>query len=230
MYRLGQRKEQKRKRKTRWFVVTLIVIAVIIVLIIYLLSLLKPNTTIQQSAPTVKKVSYDEKQTTKKYDQPDFTITLPISWQAQPRPAGQYQSYVWTNINKNKNGENLTIYQDTIPLKFAVNRVIILEPGIDKMSIKGDLSDNCVMYTKSQAYTSSSVGVPARWQGVDFICDQGNYQRDVIGTSSVQGINTVILKSPSTGKEHKFFFTYTNNSINGDYTVFKDALNSFVMK
>jgi len=74
------------------------------------------------------------------------------------------------------------------------------------------------------------VGASAKWQGIDFLCDQNNLERDVVGTSSLDGINTVSLNSPSGGGAHKFFFTYTNQSINGDYSVFTDAVTSFKMK
>jgi hypothetical protein len=53
-----------------------------------------------------------------------------------------------------------------------------------------------------------------------------NYERDVVGTSSPQEINTVTVTGPSTGT-HKYFFVYTDNSAEPDYTIFTDALQSF---
>jgi hypothetical protein len=107
----------------------------------------------------------------------------------------------------------------------VANRVLIIHGESDHLGTDGSVSDNCSTFTGGTSKSST----PAKWEGVAFLCDQANQQRDVVGTSSTDGVNVVLLKSPGNGAMHKYFFTYTDYSINSDYTVFYNALNSFRM-
>lgn len=188
---------------------------------------LQPETTINQAKPITTHVTFEEKST--QYDTPNFTIKIPKNWKQMPRPAGQYKTFIWQTSESGTNGQVLTVYEDTIPASFAVNRVLILTGGGAQPSQTSSASDNCSKYTRDAA-TKGKPGEAARWQDVDFICDQSNKQRDTIGTSSTDGINTVILKGTLSGA-HKYFFTYSSyNAANPDYTPFYTALNSFQMK
>jgi hypothetical protein len=69
----------------------------------------------------------------------------------------------------------------------------------------------------------------AKWSGINFLCDLGNYLRDVVGTSSPEGINSVTLTGNTTGK-HTLFFMYTDNTPSPDYSTFINALKSFQLK
>jgi hypothetical protein len=228
-YRLGHKQKTKRGRKRR----TLLIVAGLSILLIgsaiLISNKLKPKTQLVQAHAVTNKVSYDQA-AIKHYDEGDFGIDLPAAWQPVPRPPGPYNSFSWQRSDHSTNGEEITVYEDTIPANFAVNKVVIVDPGVDRVSTKGGVSDNCSTYTKNVSQVNNQVGAPARWQGVDFLCDQANQERDVIGTSSTDGVNTLILQSPSKGTKHKFFFTYTNHSTNPDYTVFYNVLSSFTMQ
>jgi len=52
-----------------------------------------------------------------------------------------------------------------------------------------------------------------------------NYVRDVVGTSSAEGVNTLGVSGP--GGTHKYFFVYTDHSGEPDYNTFTQALQSF---
>ena len=107
---------------------------------------------------------------------------------------------------------------------------MIVESQGDHMELKEGVSDNCSKFTRGMTPLPGQVSVPAKWLDVSFLCDQFNQQRDVIGTSSADGINTVIMMSPTTGVAHKFFFAYTNQDVTPDYTTFQNILTSFRMK
>jgi hypothetical protein len=229
MYQAGHKPKTKRRRVVAWVLFFVLLLVVVTSGFVYIRSKLQPHTTIKQAAATTTKVEYSNN-AVKHYDEPDFTIDMPSAWQPLPQPAGPYKRYDWQNSRNSTNGEVITVYQDTIPVNFAVNRVLIVEGQEGQLSQKGGASDNCSTFTKNVSTQPNQVGAPAKWQGVDFLCDQLNQERDTIGTSSTDGVNTVILKNPSTGVPHKFFFTYTTHSISPDYSVFYAALNSLKLK
>jgi hypothetical protein len=230
MYQLGQgpQKDRKRRRRRRlfWLILLLVIILLTVIAIVAVRHRLKPKVVIKQAAAITTQVNYDSQ--TKQYNEPDFSISLPTGWQLIPRPPGPYQSYTW-NASSDGTGEAFTVYEDTIPTNLAVNRVLIVQGESDRLQIVGQISDNCSNFTKDVSANPDAVGAAAKWQGVDFYCDQSNTERDVAGTSSTDGINTVILKSQLTGAAHKFFFTYTDDSVNPDYSVFENALSSLRM-
>lgn len=221
------KKRKKWRRRILWFLLLLIFIVSIVALVIYIREQLKPKVVIKQAAATKSYVAYNTK--TKHYDEGDFGIDILLNWQNMPRAVGPYKTFTWQTSDSGTNGQVITIYEDTIPANFAVNRVMIVRGETDHLVEETSPSENCSKYTKGTTTAQYQVGVPAKWQDVDFLCDQSNKQRDIIGTSSLDGVNTVILKGGTSGT-HKFFFTYSSyNVANPDYTPFTDALNSLRM-
>ena len=226
MYQAGQPQKIKRRRWLRW-VVIVIIILLLLLLGLWIRNYFKPDTSIHQSAAKTTKISFTSK--TKHYDEGDFGIDLPATWQPLSRPPHTYNSFTWQSPDRVSDGQQIEIYEDTIPVKFASNRALIVSGEGDHLSLESGVSDNCSQYTVQTHTTPNTVGVLAKWNNVFFLCDQGNTQRDVVGTSSTDGINTVILQSQRNGKKHKFFFTYTDYSQSADYTVFTDAITSLKM-
>lgn len=230
-YKLGTRSAGKRRRR----LIRLTAAAGLLVALVFVgmhstvavKHALEPRTSIKQSAAATTKIAYDKKTVT--YSQPDFTVELPATWKPVPRPAGPYQTYSWSTSDSGTDGQEITVYQDTIPVNFAVNRALVVEGQVDHLQVTGTVSDNCTTFTSS-LHGSGQAGVPAKWQGISFLCDRANATRDTVGTSSADGVNTVLLKNSSTGMTHKYFFTYTNHSINADYSVFYDMLRNLKMK
>jgi hypothetical protein len=227
MYQVGKHPKRRRRKVFAWLIVLVVIIGVVGAGVAYAKDRLKPETKITQAHAVTQKVSYDVK--TKHYDEGDFVIDMPGGWTPQPRPAGPYKSFTWQSPDRGGGGQVITIYEDTIPAHFAVNRVLIVRAEGDSVSQDGSVSDNCAGYTNG-APSQGNLGTPAKWQGVAFLCDTANQQRDVIGTSSTDGVSTVVLKSPGTGVVHKLLFSYTDYAINPDYTVFYDAIRSFHMQ
>lgn len=221
------KKRRKWPKRLFWLIFTVALIGGVAYGVMYIREQLKPNTVIKQSSAVETKVTFEETKT--KYDQPNFTIEIPKEWKLMPRPASSYTTYTWQTSDNSSGGQIITVYEDKIPVNFAVNKVQIVRGEGDHIAQEGGASDNCSKYTKG-ANPSNQVGAPAKWQDIDFLCDQGNKQRDVIGTSSKDGINTVILTGPTAGT-HKYFITYSNFSVaNPDYTPYTNAISSFRMK
>jgi hypothetical protein len=224
-YKLHKRERSRRRRILFWLLVLLCLAGIIFGSILFVRSKLHPKVIITQAKAVSSTVVFASKTT--HYTEPDFSIDLPNTFQEIPRPVGPYQSYTWETSDSGTDGQQVEIFEDTIPTQYAVNRMLVVEGEVDHVSMIGTASDNCSTFTKGTQ--SAAGGSPAKWQGVDFYCDQGNTERDTIGTSSAEGINTVTLLNQSTGLKHKFFFTYTDHQINPDYTIFYNALTSFKM-
>lgn len=189
---------------------------------------LKPDTKITQSKRVDSTITYEKK--LKHYDFPDFGIDIPANWLPVPRAEGPYQTYTWQTSEHGTNGQQIQIFEDTIPPNFAVNRALIVVGEGDHISLNGEASDGCTQYTKGSSSVPGQPAVTAKWQGIDFLCDTGNTQRTLVGTSSTDGVNTVILRSPFSGKQHKFLFAYTAQDLNPDFSVFYNSLATFKMQ
>ncbi len=223
MYRLGERINRKRKKRIIWSI-SLGILALIAVIFYFYYKVSHVKTVIHQSKGTVTVVESPNSQTLN-YDEGDFSVSIPKSWQPVKIQNSLYKIYEWKTTTGDS--QTLDIYEDTIPQGFAVNRELALQPEGGKLSTIGLASDNCSNFTK--AGSSGMVATPARWQGINFLCDEANYERDVVGTGSTAGINTVTLNGTISGT-HSFFFVYTNYSINPDFTLFYQILASFYLK
>ncbi|MEO7364192.1 MAG: hypothetical protein ABIV43_01645 [Candidatus Saccharimonadales bacterium] len=227
MYRITKSRHQRRRRSLLWLLFAMLFLVIAALCGWLFLRSLHQEPVITQSKAVVTKVSYEGK--TKHYTKPNFTIDIPVDWHEQPRANSTYQTYTWDTVEKNNN-ISLTIYEDTIPTNLAVNKALIVSGSGTHLELTGQASDNCTKYTTSNApAVAGQFGVYAKWQNVDFICDRGTPTRDVIGTSSRDGINTVILTT-SAGTQHKYFFNFTSNQLETDYTVFYHALATFGMR
>ena len=226
MYKLGH-KAQHKKHWPIWVWVACGLLAVALILIFLNFTVLNPKTTITQSAPVVTKVTASGSPL-KLFDEPGFTIKLPSDWQLVTHLTQPYNLYRFQGTNKTNSGRILEVYQDVIPVNFAVNRVIQVEASGSQVSAIGSVSDNCADFTKGTK-APNAYGVLAKWQGADFLCDIDNTQRNVVGTSAQGGLNKVVVTGAS-GTPHPFFFTYADHAINANYGPFYSALTTFTVK
>lgn len=228
MYRIGERRKNRRRQAVKTGLIVCGVLLAVFGMYSILRQFLQPDSVLKQSAAVT--TSVDFKKATQKFDEPNFTIEIPSGWKQVPQQSGLYKTYAWQSNNMVTDGQLIEVYEDTIPVNYAVNRVLVVTGDGPNLSLGGTVSDNCLTFTQNNIGPTTSLGTPARWQGVSFWCDQHNTQRDVVGTSSSEAVNTVTLTSDSGKGTHKYFFTYTNHAINADYTVFYNALNSFKFK
>lgn len=226
MYRLNDQSSKYRHRRSIvWFWVIVVLLIFVGIGGFWTHKILVANhTVIDQSTAVTTHVSYSS--ATKTYTEPDFSIQLPLSWTPMKEVSSEYTSFTWQNIDSNSDGQQLTIYEDTIPVNVAVNHVLVVQAADTQIELDGTVSANCATFTNTPAMANSTAAA-AEWNGVSFWCDKVNTERDVVGTSSTDGINSVVLKNTVTGVTHKFFFMYTDDSINPDYSVLYDTLESF---
>jgi hypothetical protein len=189
---------------------------------------IRPNTVINQSAAVVSVVAL-AKPTSHTFDLGIFTIQLPTNWQQVAGTTQPYHIFRFEGGLGTPDEQQLEIYQDTIPETFAVNEVLAVSAAGDRLGPIGEASDNCSNFTKTGSGVATPAGTPAKWEDTNFLCDLNNPERGVVGTSSSDGINTVVLTGSKSGT-HTFFFAYTDNSISPDYTDFYNALASFRLK
>jgi len=228
VYRVDKaEKPPKKHRKLKRFLIFLLFLLICFGIFIYIKEHLKPHTVVHQSKPVITTITDDQK--LKTWNEPDFVIKMPSTWTAVPIPPHTYHAYTWTS-GETAGAEQLTVYEDTIPGNFSVNRVVIVHSEDSKVVLDGSASDNCEQYTISGAPKVGEFGVPAKWQGVEFYCDVQNQERDIIGTSSLEGPNIVTVTN-DIRTSHKFLFTLDNeNAGSPNYTVFYNAISSFEMK
>jgi hypothetical protein len=165
------------------------------------------------------------------FSETDFTIQLPTDWKFIGQTTGPYNFYTWQDTTKYEDNRILDLYVDTIP-GTAVSRLQPVSADGNRLQI-GTMSDVCLTFTgapASSAQTAQSLpNQLAKWQGINFMCDLSNYNNNSVGTSSLQGINTVTLTGSTTGR-HSFFFLYVDHNIQPDYSIFTNALKSFRVK
>jgi len=222
MYRFNKR-IYKQKSKYLFFLPFIILIIGLGSYTYYTLS--RSTTTIKQSSPVVRyfRAPSNKIQT---IVESDFSFSLPDNWHAVNIHSTLYRIYQFESTIGSS--EVLDIYQDTIPFNMPVNRELVIKAVGDRLVNVGSVSRNCINYfTKPTNNPSGSVLL--KWQGVSFLCDTANYERNVVGTGSIDGINSVRLDSPSLGS-HIFFFTLTDYGINSNYAVLYQVINSFRLK
>lgn len=192
------------------------------------------ETTIGPTPAAVVSTVRDSRSAVKKINDPLYTFEIPQDWEAF-QPAEQTTtaptSKSWRNTKGNKGVRVITLYLDSVPVNFAVNRAVALRPEGSHLTVSGDVSDNCVAFTGSDKVAQGSAAgkAPAKWQGVDFICDTGNYLRNVVGSGSAGAINSTKLSGPSAGA-HSVFLTYTDSNASPSFGIFTDMLQSFELK
>jgi hypothetical protein len=166
-------------------------------------------------------------------DEPLFTMKLPKDWVLNSKDQAPSPAYYFKATKKYADSRTLNIFIDNSSANlFAVNRMVPVASLDNKLSV-GQVSDNCAQFTGTGAASAqaaqSQKDTTARWQGVSFLCDLSNVNRNAVGTSSSEGVNQVTLTGPS-GQKHRYFLIYTDHSDQPDYSIFNDALASFEAK
>lgn len=196
---------------------------------------LKNNSTsgeVEGTSRIVGQVVGDEGQKIN-VDEPTFTMQLPKEWKETGRKnTSVEQSVTWELVKKGASARILTVYVDTIPATKSVNRLLPLSVQGNGLTY-GDISDNCATFTGGGTLNVQEAqklrDAPAKWQGVDFICNLPNVVDNQVGASAPGGINQVILTGPTKG-EHRYFFLYIDRHIQPDYTILQDIITSFKAK
>ncbi len=155
-------------------------------------------------------------------------IDLPEDWEKFTPVSSLAGSFNWRNTSGNKGVRVITLYVDAIPNEFAVNRVLAVEGVENRIVAVGGVSDNCVNFSGQGRQATGSGKSPARWEGVQFTCDSGNYTRNVVGISSAATPGAV--KLTGAGGTHQLFITYTDADATPNHSIFTAAIESLRLK
>lgn len=156
-----------------------------------------------------------------------FSFDLPGDWKKTGElTTGPYHKYSYRATLKNADNRFLDIYADTIPQGMAVNRVVRVEANGNSLS-HGEVSNNCAEFTNQT--TPKQLKLPAKWDGVNFLCDMDGTSRNITGTSSPTAVNDVTLQDVGFTK-HSFFFVYEDDNYTPDYSILYNMLDSFKIK
>jgi hypothetical protein len=164
---------------------------------------------------------------TKEFAVGNVSLRLPNDWEVFKAPDVPAGATSWRNTVGNKGVRVITLYVDNIPAGLAVNRVLAVQGAEDRMLPMSSVSENCTNFVDGGRGAGSGQA-PARWDGVRFICDTGNFVRNVVGTSSPDGVNTVRLTG-KTGGSHQLFLTYTDADATPNHQIFTAAVESLRM-
>lgn len=223
-----------RRRRTRVFIVLGISVLVIGIIggLVYLDIHKNTNKTVSGESHTVVQ-ALDENTSSLSIDQPTYTMELPEDWKQVDHQDTRYEhSTTWKSTKSHEDNRFLKVYVDIIPTTKSVNRLLPVSPDASKGLTTGDVSPSCHTFTQGgsqlAAQAQQLADAPAKYQNIDFICNRARITANEVGTSSTEGVNTVTIKG-SAGS-HKYFFLFTDNNIQPNFTIFTDALRSFKAK
>ncbi len=226
MYQLGHRPKH---HYIRLAVIVCILAGLVVGGVMGARQLLQPSTVLNQSNAVVKNVPISSTQT-KHIIKGNVSFDVPSTWQEHINTGGTspLPLVTWQGTVKDDRARWLDVYIDDIPTNLAVNHLLPVEADGDHLNAIGTTSDNCVNFTDKTAASTRTGTASAKWNGVNFLCDIGNYERDVVAIGSDEGMNMVTLTSQTTGK-HRILLVYTDNSPNPDYTTFAQIVKSFAV-
>ncbi|HEX8227430.1 MAG TPA: hypothetical protein VF572_06195 [Candidatus Saccharimonadales bacterium] len=168
---------------------------------------------------------------TKKFDDPLFSFDAPGDWKLVKHETAPYDLYSYKSTLTNADNRYMDIYVDRLPGTMAVNKALSVKAVGDALQ-HGQISENCTGFTPGAKATVGGprqMSIPSKWDGVEFLCDNDNIMRNVVGTGATGSINKVTLTGKTTGP-HSFFFVYIDNNATPEYTIFYKVLESFRLK
>lgn len=191
-------------------------------------TMFQSRTVLHQAAPVVSTV-VDDSAAQQHISKNIFEFDLPTDWHEVAAPQVRYAVYSWAGTKGDNAQRRLDLYVDNVPLGLAVNRLQPVQAAGDHFDIIGTTSDNCTSFTPRAADSAQTGNAPSKWNGVNFLCDIGNYERDVVATGSAEGVNITTLTGGTSGS-HRVLLIYTDNNSSPDYTIFASIIKTFRIK
>lgn len=222
MYQLGRPTHHSHKIAAG---LLFLIISAALVGIIWLIMYLRPENTVSQAQPYTSHVTI-AKPTTKKVSGEGFTLYVPATWQPAKNENTPYKIFAWRGVGKIDSPRLIQVYVNTIPSELAFNRLLPVKADDSGLSITGDISENCVNFTDKKGQDRLTGAAPAKWAGINFLCDMSKSLRNVVGIGSNDGMNYVQVKGDSR-TVYKFLLVYTDHSDNPEFNTFTDIINTF---
>ncbi len=187
---------------------------------------MQPHTVITQSPAVVRYVPAVEP-VVAHVQKSIFGLDLPAGWQAVNDPNAPPGVYGWHGTaTVSDQARRLDVYIDQPRPSLAVNRLLPVVSVDAGLQVVGSVSDNCIGFTDKTPDAIRAGQALSRWDGVNFNCDTGNYERDVVAIGSADGVNAVSVTGRVNGR-HQVLLVYTDDSASADYTIFTAIVASF---
>lgn len=217
---------KKRYKLLRFLIITGVIVAVGIAIWLYLK---RPHINVNDSGFKLSPTAFDEP-ATKRISEPLYLFDILADWKEIDRRNVPYHVVTWKGTTKDSAARTLEVYVDALPVNLEINRVLPVNGQEDRLAVF-QASENCVLFSPETAKLTPEQATkqPVRavtFQKVNFNCDVPNSLRNVVGTGSEEGHNTVSLTGIKGGK-HKYFLVYTDHSAHPDEKFFPDVLRSF---
>jgi len=222
MYRLGH-------RQVHHYVLigaaVVVLAAFIMAAIVGFRAYFQPHTILKQSPAITHTVTANQavtRQVTKGF----FTMQLPAAWRETTPPPTNSTIYSWIGTGMYDAARRLDVYVDGVPASLAFNHLLPVQTAGSQLEVAGLVSDNCTTFTDQTPASAKTGSAVSKWNGVNFLCDVANYERDVVGIGSAEGVNQITLHSPASGT-HRVMLVYTDNNATPDYTILMAIVKSF---
>ncbi len=219
MYRIGH---QIKHHYRIYIIISLVAIGVLIATILVLRHDLKSQTVLRQSSAVTQYYSANST-ATQQINEHGFSFALPDGWKPAININDPYEIYSWQGTSGDA-ARRIDVYINKVPTNLAVNALLPVQVNGNQLEATGSVSENCTDFTTPTPQSAVTGTVTAKWDGVNFICDTANYERDVVAIGSAQG--AITLDGPNTG-QHAILLVYTDNSGSADYTIFESIVESF---
>lgn len=210
--------------------ILIITLLVILIILIVLWFLFFKNSG--QSITTFDRINGQKTSVlppTKDFTVDEFSITLPEAWQFIGKQNPYYNEvyYMFQSKEVNKDNRWLRVYVNVIPEQYAVNRLLPIST-VENKFVAGEMSTDCKNFKGAPNFQNNDNGPQiwaTTWQDIPFICDLSGSSNQV-GTASKQNGNAVPLTGEKFG-ENKYYFVYIDQNAKPDYSILKNAVNSF---
>lgn len=226
MYKINSNQSNKRLA-FKIIIITVIIIAIVLGILWYIFY--KNTGTSITSFDKLGGQKKVQEPPTKEFTVDEFKITLPEAWQlvGKQKPYYNEEYYLFQSTELNKENRWLHVYVNVIPEQYAINKLLPIKSSANKLTA-GEMSTDCKNFNGAPNAQNSTDGAqtwPTKWQDVNFICDLSGVSNQV-GTGSVpNGYATSVVGEKSGA--NNYFFVYIDQNIKPDYSILKNAVNSF---
>lgn len=187
--------------------------------------ILEAESTLSPTPPPKVSKVLGSKTKTRTFTAGQLSINLPQDWEEYPDPEAPKGSVSWRNTAGNKGLRVIRLFTAGLPADYAVNHVLVVDPGEGRVLVTGGVSDNCTNFSSKGRDTAGDGRETARWNGVPFSCDTARFARNVVGLSSNATQDGVAVVGAG-GTKHSFSMTYNDADATPDFSIFTAAVDS----
>lgn len=196
---------------------------------LYMYKLMNVEPAIASAPEAVVTTVANNMSAMKRFDGNGYAISLPDDWESFTVADSIAGASRWHNTAGNKGVQVITVYIDADVQKLAINRLLPVYVAQNGIIPDGSASEKCINFASPDSTQPSTGIVTAKWQKVSFLCDTGNYVRDVVGIGTEDTLNGAVV-TDNGGVQHTVFITYADDSVTPDFELFARVVRSFALR